>query len=246
MKKIISVPDIGTVLLLKKTNATRIKLRIHPEKGISVTIPYQMKFDEGEKFLYKNIDWLRNNLEKQTNKKLENLFSPSCVFITRKSEVKFILHNKNTFTAKLDNHNINFYYNPDNVDFNRRDVQRFISKFIVKSLQVEASDYLINKAFDLADKVNIKFNEISVGTAETRWGSCSNSNNIILSCRLMLLPDVLIDYIILHELCHVIHKNHGLEFHALLDKLVGGKSKELNKMLKQYSTRIIPGNYRYN
>jgi predicted metal-dependent hydrolase len=54
---------------------------------------------------------------------------------------------------------------------------------------------------------------------------------------LMRLPEDLSDFIILHELCHTVHKNHGSHFHSLLNKLVGNE-KELNKELKKYNTQL--------
>jgi len=53
----------------------------------------------------------------------------------------------------------------------------------------------------------------------------------------MRLPEYLSDFIILHELCHTIHKNHGVQFHELLSK-ISGNEKILNKELKKYSSQI--------
>ena len=47
----------------------------------------------------------------------------------------------------------------------------------------------------------------------------------------------LIDYILIHELCHTLHRNHGPAFHALLDRMTGGKHRLLQKELRDYSTR---------
>ncbi len=53
----------------------------------------------------------------------------------------------------------------------------------------------------------------------------------------MKLPDRLIDYILIHELCHTLHRNHGPAFHALLDRMTEGKHRLLQKELRDYSTR---------
>jgi Predicted metal-dependent hydrolase len=55
----------------------------------------------------------------------------------------------------------------------------------------------------------------------------------------MNLPDHLIDYVILHELCHTIEKNHGAGFWKLLDKVSGGRAKAFAKEMKNYSTRYF-------
>ena len=64
----------------------------------------------------------------------------------------------------------------------------------------------------------------------TRWGSCTNENNISLNKMLYILPSELQDYIILHELLHTRIKNHGKEFWAELDRLTNG-AKRLHKTI---------------
>ena len=71
----------------------------------------------------------------------------------------------------------------------------------------------------------------------TNWGSCSSKGNINLNMRLILLPEHLQDYVILHELCHLRHQNHGPQFHALLDSLLGGREKELQRELHEWKIR---------
>lgn len=79
----------------------------------------------------------------------------------------------------------------------------------------------------LYEKVFIK-NNIS------NWGSCSGKNNINLNMRLVLLPAELKKYVLLHELCHLRHHNHGKEFHALLNNLLEGEEKSLRSELRTW------------
>lgn len=245
MLKELTIPDIGLVLISKKTNATRLKIRIHPEKGVLVTIPYSVKFDTGEKFIYDNIDWIRKSLKKQKDTRNYEIFTPDSIFLSRQSKVSFIIYNSDKFKLSIKDNVISFFYKPDLIDFSKKEIQDFIKKGILKALELESKDFLIKKAEILSEKTNLKYRTISISKAGSRWGTCNTKNDIKLSCRLLLLPDILIDYIILHELCHIIHKNHGPKFYDLLDKLTNGNSKLLNKELKKHTNLLIPGDYRY-
>ena len=80
---------------------------------------------------------------------------------------------------------------------------------------------------------------VTVRNTRSRWGSCSVDNRISLSIQLMKLPDRLIDYVIIHELCHTRIKHHGPRFYELLDRLTGGHHEALRKELKGFSARWI-------
>lgn len=66
----------------------------------------------------------------------------------------------------------------------------------------------------------VPFNKISIRAQSTRWGSCSRSGTLSFNYKLFFLPDHLVDYIIVHELCHVREMNHGKKFWALVAETV--------------------------
>ena len=71
----------------------------------------------------------------------------------------------------------------------------------------------------------------------SNWGSCSFDNNISLNIKLMKLPDEIIDYVILHELCHTVEKNHSAAFWKLVGKVCPAYPT-LRARLRKYNTRI--------
>ncbi|HZK03488.1 MAG TPA: M48 family metallopeptidase [Bacteroidaceae bacterium] len=101
-----------------------------------------------------------------------------------------------------------------------------------------AKRVLPEKLFRLSKKHGLPFNKVTVRRSRTRWGSCSTKKNISLSCYLVLLPDHLVEYVMIHELCHTIEMNHSDRFWALVEKNTGGKSKELRAELRKH--RVIP------
>ncbi len=95
----------------------------------------------------------------------------------------------------------------------------------IEELRRRAKEYLPGRVEELAHQTNLKYNKLTLRVARTRWGSCSSENNISLSIFLMILPLHLIDFVILHELCHTVHHNHSKKFHATLNHIIGGREK---------------------
>jgi predicted metal-dependent hydrolase len=73
----------------------------------------------------------------------------------------------------------------------------------------------------LASRYGFDYNRVSVRQQRTRWGSCSQNNNISLNVKLVMLPPELLDYVILHELVHTRVHDHSRRFWAELDRYVG-------------------------
>lgn len=72
---------------------------------------------------------------------------------------------------------------------------------------------------------------ITITGARTRFGSCSPKNRLCFSWRLMAYPETAIDYVVVHELAHLVHRNHGPDFHALVESILPDH-KERRAMLK--------------
>ena len=103
----------------------------------------------------------------------------------------------------------------------------------VKHLRAEAKAYLPARLRELADLNGFRFNQVRIKHNVSNWGSCSVKGNINLNLNLMRLPEELRDYVMLHELCHLKHLNHGPQFHALLES-VCPEHRRLQRQLKDY------------
>ena len=79
------------------------------------------------------------------------------------------------------------------------------------------------------------YSRVFIKNNRTNWGSCSAKRNINLNMHLVDLPGELSDFVIIHELCHLVHRNHGKEFHKLVNSFCGGREKELSASLRKYS-----------
>ncbi len=89
----------------------------------------------------------------------------------------------------------------------------------------------------LSRETGLRYAGVTIRAARTKWGCCTSRNTLSLSLFLMALPEHLRDFVLLHELCHTVHHDHSPRFHALLDRLTGGRERELNRELRGYSIR---------
>ena len=90
----------------------------------------------------------------------------------------------------------------------------------VEALRRKAKAELPSRLAELAGRYGFVYNRVVIKHNATNWGSCSSKNNINLNLNIVRLPKVLQDYILLHELCHLRHHDHGHAFHLLLEHLL--------------------------
>jgi len=96
----------------------------------------------------------------------------------------------------------------------------------INKLRAAAKKYIPARTTELADMVGVSYGRISIRCQKTRWGSCSSEGNLNFNCLLMLCPVEIVDYVIVHELCHRKEMNHSKRFWA-----------EVESVLPDYSAR---------
>ncbi len=106
-----------------------------------------------------------------------------------------------------------------------------------EELRQRAKEYLPRRVEEISRATGLKYSRVTIRSAKTKWGSCSSTGGISLSLYIMSLPEHLIDFVIIHELCHTKHFNHSPQFHALVDQMTQGRERELSRELKGYSIR---------
>lgn len=85
-----------------------------------------------------------------------------------------------------------------------------------KTLTDMAASVLPEKVAYYSQRMGLRPTGITITGARTRFGSCSPQNRLCFSWRLMEYPEEAVDYVVVHELAHIVHKNHGPAFHALV------------------------------
>jgi len=102
------------------------------------------------------------------------------------------------------------------------------------ALKQKALSVLPSLLAQLAELHGFNYSKLTIRKSRSRWGSCSSKKSINLSIYLMLLPEHLIEYVLLHELCHTIEMNHSPAFWDLLNRCTGGKMLECRREMRKY------------
>ena len=168
-EKIHSDPEIGDVVLRKSSRCRRMSIRIHPVRGVSVTMPYMVPYAAAVLFLNAKRQWVTDTIARQ------------------KERVRSVP---------------------------RASVNE------IEAMRRQAKDLLPVRLSLLASRYGFEYNRVTIKHNSTNWGSCSARGNINLNLNIVRLPEVLQDYILLHELCHLRHQDHGHAFHLLLEHVL--------------------------
>ncbi len=233
--KTVSYPGIGNITYKRNSRARRLSISVKNSSGVKVTIPGALSFRSAESFVLSKSKWIVEKVEYFSNR--ETKLTQSGVTKTRDHTLHFLPTNCDKIAVKIKLFDINIHY-PENIEISNDQVQDAARKGIEHAYRIEAKGILPERVKLLANKFGYKYCSVSIKKATTRWGSCSAKNNINLSIFLMKLPDELIDYIILHELCHTVHKNHGPKFWGELDLITDGNAKKLSKEVRTYKAGI--------
>lgn len=221
---------IGRVQIRKSGKANRISIRIK-EGNVILIIPQKKQTEEGIRFLQSKYSWILSHLKK----KQTVIFDESTIFRTITFELKITKSPLSSFHFKLTS-NLLTILCPQNLDIRSEKSQSVIRIGIERAMRMEAKRILPKRLAFLAEKHRFSYSNVSIRSSKTRWGSCSSRGNISLSYFLMTLPGDLIDYVLLHELCHTKEMNHSVRFWKLMDVVTNNGSKELRTGLKKYKT----------
>lgn len=97
----------------------------------------------------------------------------------------------------------------------------------------QAKQWIGDRLQHFAELYQLQYAQVKITSARTRWGSCSPKNTLSFSWRLMLTPEEVVDYVVVHELAHTVHHNHSKHFWGLVEKIMPDY-KERRKWLRQY------------
>ena len=113
-----------------------------------------------------------------------------------------------------------------------------LTKEDIKALANRALDVIPGRVEYFADRIGVTYGRITIRNQKTRWGSCSSKGNLNFNCLLMLAPSEIVDYVVVHELCHRKEMNHSKAFWREVEKILPDY-RDAVKWLKEEGSQIM-------
>ncbi|MFZ2545014.1 MAG: SprT family zinc-dependent metalloprotease [Candidatus Saccharimonadales bacterium] len=222
--------EFGTITVHRSAKASSIRISVGPDGTLRASLPLYAPLFMLRRLVKSSRSQLRKMLETQTPVyKLENGMQIG------KSHKLVTAWGSKTSVRRSGQHIIVHLAEGETLDSPA--VERMVRDTIITALRVESKSYLPKRLAFLADQLDCRYEKVRFSHASSRWGSCSSTGTISLNIALMTLPFELIDYVIIHELCHTKQMNHSTQFWRLVEN--EDPSYKLHRsMLKRHSPTL--------
>ena len=108
----------------------------------------------------------------------------------------------------------------------------------IGQLREQARKLVTDRVKYYAPIIGVTYNKIAIRTQHTRWGSCSSKGNLNFNCLLALVPPEVLDYVVVHELCHRKEQNHSARFWSEVEKVLPNYNVH-RKWLKEHGASLF-------
>lgn len=218
-------PEFGAINVRRSRLARSVRLKVSQNGIVSISLPKYAPLFLAKQLLSQAREQVRRALAKNSTQ-LTLLRDGDLI---GKSHRLVITHGV-VLASRLAENTLQVTV-PPGTDTQLPHIQTYIKEAALKALRKQARAYLSRRLQALANVHDFTFNAIRFSNAGTRWGSCSAQGTISLNIWLMQLPFELIDYVLIHELCHTRELNHSPRFWAEVEAILPS-FKQLKRDLK--------------
>jgi predicted metal-dependent hydrolase len=222
---LITLGDPIKVFLKKSTKAKNIIIRINCLR-VELILPICESKERAIKFLYSKEQAIRNKLKSHPidHKKDFNIIP----ILGKDYQLEYI--NKINLLPVEMHDNIIKIYGPENKS------KQLLVTYLKKYILIKITELIK----ELSKEYQFKYQKIAVKNLATRWGSCSSSGNLSFNWRIVFAPINVLEYLVIHEFCHLKEMNHQKNFWDLVAKIRPDYKSSI-KWLKQHGN----GLYKY-
>lgn len=223
-KVIFNNQTIEYLLELKKKK--NISIKIENTGDIKVFSPIGVDLDYIDNLIIRKGNWILKTLNKIKQK--NSIDNNKVIFLGEYYDLVINYSNKD-----------NIFIDNSNIIINSTDLSRdYINTLLINWYKDLSIDIIGKRAMEISKNISIKPNKIIIKNQKSLWGSCNSKKEIRLNWRLVLMPYFVMDYIIIHELCHIRQMNHSKDFWKLVE-FHCPKYKESKDWLKENGAMLM-------
>lgn len=189
---------------VERRNVKHVRLRVSEDGSVNLYVPNSFTDDDIHELLERKSQWI---LKKQI------FFRQKSKIILRKNELLFLGNRYTYYYSTQFANRVVVNHQSKTVQAQRDLLDSAIQE---KWLKREAKKYITSRMKTLSEKLLISYNKLFIRSQKRKWGNCSKEKNISINWRIYKAPPFVIDYIIVHELCHTVLMKHTVKFYTLL------------------------------
>ena len=198
--------------IIRKPRRRRLSITISAHKDVQVLAPKAVSESEIHSFVEANSAWIDRTL-----KRVEKRYVPPKTF--KEGELFMFLGENYPLTVQQGPKNhVEFNGQSLSVSYKKTaHVRDQVQSLLLKWYKERAKDIIPDRVVIHAEEMDLDYNDIRIKTLKTRWGSCSSLRNLNFNWVLMMAPIQVLDYVVIHELAHLVHMNHSKAFWAVVE-----------------------------
>ena len=206
-----AIPWPPEFTLIKNRRARRVHIKISPQKGLELVVPYGVAQEELHEILNNKRPWIEKHLhalkQRGPQPQLPDEIRLPAIEKTWRVEYQTTI---TKFTLIERPHN-------ELVLLGDKSKPAHLKKILAAWLKAQGEQHLIPWLYQISKEINLPFKKVSIRGQSSRWGSCTLHKVINLNYKLLFLPTHLVRHILIHELCHTIHLDHSQNFWKLVE-----------------------------
>jgi predicted metal-dependent hydrolase len=221
---------------LKKSRKRRktISLQISDKSELVIAAPHFTPISEINRFVQEKQNWISKAIQKHKEALIKNRAKE---YIT--GEHFYYLGESyplEVFFEPLENAGVVFWGN--RFFLNAQEKKDLRKHYFVLWYKKKAREYIGGRVDFYSKMLKLQPGSLKITSAESRWGSCSEDDNLAFSFRLIMAPPLVIDYVIVHELMHIKEKNHSAKFWQLVESVMP-QYKLHRRWLKDNNSKFV-------
>lgn len=202
---------------VRKTRGRRLSLKISEQGDIELCIPARCSMKEAQEFFASKIEWIVKTREEA----LEALGDAYRQFL--EGDVLYYRGKAYSLHLQETGYRNHVYVEcvGDQIIVKGADLTPQLIKYALEKWYIERARVRFReRCAYFAPKLGVKYQRISIKNQKSRWGSCSSKSNLNFNFRLIMGEDAALDYVVVHELCHLIEMNHSEKFWKLVASIL--------------------------